>query len=90
MLEQASAVGVVVVPGGERPPERLTSFGIGAEDCSHQRGQVPVLDGCEQRVELAFELGDRGARTVEQPVPVDIGGGLEFPYGDLEAVAGVA
>ena len=69
VLEQAAAVGVVVVLGGGRLAVRAAARRGRAEQPGDQQGQVRVLDGGDQAVEVLAQLGDRAGGPVEQVLP---------------------
>ena len=83
------AVRVVVVLGGERAAKRAATARSGAEQPLHQSGEVGIGEPGDVRVEPALELGDRGGRRVEQPLPVDLERGENALDGELRPVARV-
>ena len=71
VLEQAGAVGVVVVLRGRRLAVGAAGRRGRAEQSGDQLGQVRVLDRGDQAVEVRAELADRALGPVEQVLPRD-------------------
>lgn len=89
VLEQAGAVGVVVVLGGERATERAAAARSCAEQALHENGEVRIAQPGDVRIEPALELGDRGGRRVEKALPVNLERGEDAFHRELRSVARV-
>src|SRR5204862_7448278 len=91
VIEQAVAVGLVVVLGRGRVPEALPHRRIGSKEAVEQSGQLRILDRGEELSKLRLEALDRHARPLSEICGIElaVARGTDGLDRDLAAVLGV-